>query len=383
MNNINVHQREYKDLQVDIDRKLRTVCLSGSYILGKEVECFEKEFASYLHVKHVIGVGNGMEALQVGMMAGGIGKGDEVITTPLSAVATTLAITSLGATPVFVDIDQYFHMNVLDVEKRITKKTRAIVPVHLYGQAVDIAKISTLAKKYGLYLFEDACQAHGAEYKKTKTGDNEQGPHRQAQDGEQDARVGTFGMFGAFSFYPTKNLGCYGDGGAVTTNDSLFAGKCQMLRNYGQKDRYIHTYRGLNSRLDEMQAGILRVKLSHLDVWNKRRRAIADQYSSLLQGVGDIQTPMEREGAMHVYHQYVIRTKKRNALLRFLYSHSIKTLIHYPVPIHKQPCCKEFNNIHLPHVEKVCNEIISLPIHPYMTDNEVIHKVDIIKKFFR
>ena len=362
MNNKNVFHREYTDLKEDIDTVLINVCSSGRYILGKEVECFEKKFASYLGVKHVVSVGNGMEALQIGMMASGVEKGSEIITTPLSAVATTLAVTSLGANPVFVDIDRYFHINVDAIEKKITKKTRAILPVHLYGQAVDMDQLQAISRKHCISIFEDACQSHGALWNKHM--------------------LGTIGLFGAFSFYPTKNLGCYGDGGAITTNNDSVAEKCRMLRNYGQKDRYIHQYTGMNSRMDELQAGILKVKLPHLHAWNIKRRALAKQYSTALQGVGDIQIPEERGGAMHIYHQYVIRTKKRTELLKFLNDHSIPALIHYPIPIHKQPCYPEYNDIKLPYVEKICNEIISLPIHPYMTESEVINIVARIKQFF-
>ena len=362
MNTLNVYQREYKDLKTEIDTKVQAVCSSGRYILGKEVEDFEKTFAQYLGVKEVIGVGNGMEALEIGMMALGIGKGDEVITTSLSAVATTLAITSLGATPVFVDIDDYFHTDAERIEKSITKKTKAILPVHLYGQAVDMEKINSIAKTYGLFVFEDACQGHGATYKKKK--------------------LGTFGVFGAFSFYPTKNLGCYGDGGAIATDDEKFADMCRSLRNYGQKDRYVHQYCGLNSRLDEMQAGILRVKLPYLDAWSDKRSLIAKQYASLLEGVGDVQIPEERPNAKHIYHQYVVRTQKRDALLSYLQDHGIQALIHYPIPIHKQPCYEHYNAVTLPVTEKSCHEIMSLPIHPYMTEDEIVHVTEIIKTFF-
>lgn len=361
MKHTNVFSREYEELHRPIDKVIARVFSSGSFILGKEVEGFEKDFARYLGVKHVVCVGNGLEALQIGMMASGIKKGDEIITTSLSAVATTIAITLLGAIPVFVDIDEYFELDVSSLEKSITKRTRAILPVHLYGQSVDMDEITKIATKYDLMIFEDACQGHGACY-----------------DGK---KLGTIGSFGAFSFYPTKNLSCYGDGGAIATNDDSLALKCRMLRNYGQKDRYIHEYQGINSRMDEVQASILRVKLPHLDIWNAKRQKIAAYYDSNLTVVGDIEIPKKRDNATHVYHQYVIRTKKRDLLLKRLHTHSIPALIHYPVPIHKQPCYKEFNKFYLPRVENACQELLSLPIHPYMLENEVVNITEIIKKF--
>jgi len=362
MKTVTPYQREYQALKSKIDKRLASVCFSGSFILKNEVESFEKEFSRYLEVKHVIGVGNGMEALQIGLMAKGIGKGDEIITTSLSAVATTLSITSLGAIPVFVDIDTYFHIDSSLIEKAITKKTKAILPVHLYGQSVDMDRLRMIAKKHKLFLFEDACQAHGAMYRKEK--------------------LGTIGEFGAFSFYPTKNLGCYGDGGAIATNDDKVAKQCRILRNYGQQDRYVHVKCGLNSRLDELQAGILRTKLPHLNVWNKKRRDIAIAYSHLLHGVGDIEIPLTRPYALHIFHQYVIRTKKRDELLSFLQKKSIPVLIHYPIPIHKQTCYPQYNSIKLPRTEQFCREILSLPIHPYMLKSDVYTIVKAVKQFF-
>lgn len=362
MANKNVFQREYGALKRDIAVAISKVCASGRYILGKEVEHFENIFAAYLNVKHVIAVGNGMEALWIGMTAAGIGKGDEIITTPLSAVATALAITMTGATPVFADTDEFFAINTAQIEKKITKKTKGILPVHLYGQSADINGIMRVAKRHHVQVFEDACQAHGAEYKERK--------------------LGTFGLFSAFSFYPTKNLGCYGDGGAIVTNDTALASVCRTLRNYGQKDRYVHTLKGINSRMDEIQAAILRTKLRHLDAWNIKRRAIAARYNSLLQGVGDIELPKERVDATHVYHQYVIRTRRRDELLARLGSQSISALIHYPIPIHKQPCYEEFHKLSLPNCERTCKEILSLPIHPYLKDTEIIYIAETIRKFF-
>jgi len=359
---MNVYSREYKALHGYIDTGVKRVFTSGLLILGKEVEQFESEFAQYLGVKHVVGVGNGLEALQIGAMAAGIGKGDEVITTPLSDIATTIAITVLGAIPVFADVDDYYSLDAAAIKEKITKRTKAILPVHLYGQSADMKEILTVAKKARILVFEDACQAHGASYGGKK--------------------LGSFGLFGAFSFYPTKNLGCYGDGGAIATNDASLAQKCRMLRNRGQKNRYVHRYQGINSRLDEVQAAILRVKLPHLDAWNRKRQGIAKYYDQVLSGVGDIEIPKQRDNAVHIYHQYVIRTKNRDALLAWLVKHNIPALIHYPVPIHKQPCYPEFHNMHFPVAERTGKEILSLPIHPYMEREEYERVSETIRKFF-
>lgn len=362
MDKMNFFQREYTDIKHDIDRAVSGVWKSGRYILGKEGERFECALASYLGVKYVMAVGNGMEAIQIGLMAAGIGRGDEVITTPLSAVATALAITMTGAIPVFADIDEFFSLAPEDVEKKITKKTKGILPVHLYGQSVDLDGIRAIAKRHHIQVFEDACQAHGAEFRGKK--------------------LGSFGFFNAFSFYPTKNLGCYGDGGAIATNDAAVAAECRMLRNYGQKDRYIHELKGVNSRMDEVQAAILRTKLHHLNAWNARRRKLAALYDSLLTGVGDIEIPKVRSHATHIYHQYVIRTGRRDALLAHLQKHSIAALIHYPIPIHKQPCYREFRMISLPNAERACKEILSVPIHPYLKEGEIVHIGEVIQSFF-
>jgi len=347
----NNFQTEYQSIQKEIDDAIHRVLTSGWYILGKEVEQFEQEFAQYLGVKHVIGVGNGMEALQIGLMAMGIGPGDEIITTPLSAVATALAISNIGATPIFADVDEYYHLDPTCVEKLITKKTKAVLPVHLYGQPVDLDGFRLLCKKHKLALIEDAAQAHGAEYKGRK--------------------VGSFGLFSAFSFYPTKNLGAFGDGGAIATNDDGLRDSCSMIRNYGQKKQYEHLVRGLNSRLDELQAAVLRVKLIHLDEWNEKRRNIAQKYNEAFNNHLNISTPRERSNTVHPYHQYVISVESRDALISELRNKNITTLVHYPIPIHRQPCYAEYNNLDLPKSQFATKNILSLPIHPFMTTGEV------------
>lgn len=359
---MNFFTQEYTALRKPIREAVDRVFSSGSLILGSEGTAFEREFGKYLGVEHVIGVANGLEALQIGLMASGIGKGDEVITTALSAVATTSAITLLGATPVFVDIDDAFTIDVKKIESKITKRTKAIIPVHLYGHMCAIDPLMTLAKKYHLMVVEDACQAHGSMWNNKK--------------------AGSFGSCAAFSFYPTKNLGCYGDGGAIATRDKAFAAICRTLRNYGQHDRYVHQMQGVNSRLDEVQAAILRVKLPYLDAWNRRRNEIASYYNAAFADIPDIVIPHVRSGSFHSFHQYVIRTKKRDELLTFLRNTSIPALIHYPIPIHKQPCYTAYGKTHLPVVESVVNEILSLPIHPYMKKQEYVRVASAVQEFF-
>lgn len=362
MISFNDFQKEYSLLKKEVDRAIKEVLESGRYILGEKVEKFEKAFADYLGVKYCVGVGNGLEALQISLMALGIKSGDEVITTPLSAVATAIAIKAVGAKPVFVDIDSYYHIDSKKIEEKITKKTKAILPVHLYGQSVEIEKIKKIAKKFNLYLIEDAAQAHGAEYKGQK--------------------VGTFGEIGCFSFYPTKNLGAYGDGGAIVTNDRKIYEKCKMLRNYGQKNRYQHEFLGLNSRLDEIQAAILLVKLKYLDKFNKRRINNAKLYFKYLKNLKNIKLPAVREKTTHIYHLFVIEAERRDALSQFLAKNNIPTLVHYPRPIHKEKCFSEFNHLNLPIVEEKVKKILSLPIHPFLRKKDIKFIAWKIKDFY-
>lgn len=354
---------EYRKYKREFGSKINKILSSGNFILGKEVENFEKEFAKYIGVKHCIGVANGLEALQLSLMALNIGKGDEVITTPLSAVASALCIELVGAKPVFVDIDEYFHLNADKLEKYITTKTKAILGVHLYGQPFDVEKILKICKKYNLYLIEDCAQAHGATFNGKK--------------------VGSFGRVGCFSFYPTKNLGAFGDGGAIVTNDKNIYEFCKIARNYGQKNVYEHTILGLNSRLDELQAGILRIKLKYLDYLNKKRTEIAKFYKDKLKDIKEIELPLERENSCHTYHLFVIKTEHRNELREFLLKREITTLIHYPKPIHKQPSFKEYNIISLPEAENATNKILSLPIHPLLNKKELDYIVKNIREFYK
>ncbi|MCX6715596.1 MAG: DegT/DnrJ/EryC1/StrS family aminotransferase [Candidatus Taylorbacteria bacterium] len=341
---------------------MQRVLKSGYYILGPEVKRFEGVFSKYVGTKHAIGVANGLEALQISLMALEIGPGDEVITTSLSAVATALAIEAVGAKAVFVDIDSFYHIDATKIEAAITPKTKVIIPVHLYGQSADINKIIDISKKRGLNIIEDCAQSVGTTFGSKKTG--------------------SFGTFGCFSFYPTKNLGAIGDGGLITTDDDFLAEKCRMMRNYGQKDRYVHSICGINSRLDELQAAILSEKMKHLDQNNNRRMEISASYKKGLVGIGDIKLPETREHSNHTCHLFVIKTDKRDALQGFLSEKGVETLIHYPLPIYRQPCFKKYNSIRLPNVENTTSKILSLPMHPYLTGEEIAQVCISIKSFY-
>lgn len=359
---MNDFKKEYASNEKEVGRAIKKCLESGWYILGEQGKAFEKEFAQYIGTKYCLGVANGLEALQISLMALNIGAGDEVLTVSNSAVATTLAITNTGATPVFVDVDEFYHMDISKIEEKITAKTRAIMPVHLFGQLVDIKKMQLLAKKYKLHIIEDACQAHGASC--------------------GSKRAGSFGTFGCFSFYPTKNLGAYGDGGAITTNSQELYNKCLSIRNYGQTNRYEHDIIGLNSRLDELQATVLRVKLKKLDKLIEKRNAIAKIYLDNLAEVSQITLPRIRKNTIHSFHLFVVQAEKRDALLDFLKINCVQALIHYPIPIHKQKCYQKFNAIKLKQTEDLSKKIISLPVHPFMKKEEVLKITSLIRKLY-
>jgi dTDP-4-amino-4,6-dideoxygalactose transaminase len=334
---------------------------SGWFIMGPELDAFEAEFAQYCEVKHCVGVGNGLEALHLLLRAYGIGPGDEVIVPSNTFIATWLAVTECGATPVPVEPNAYTHnIDPALIASAITSRTRAIMPVHLYGQPADMDPINALAAKHGLIVIEDAAQAQGARYK--------------------GRRVGSLGHAAATSFYPGKNLGALGDGGAVLTNDDAIADKVKQLRNYGSQVKYQHDIAGYNSRLDEMQAAFLRVKLPVLDDWNARRRGIAAQYSMLLAGI-DIDLPFVPEYAEPVWHLYVIRSKKRDALKAYLEQQGVSTVIHYPIPPHRQICYHDFQDHKLSIAEMLAGEGLSLPMLPAMGGDEVERVVRAIINF--
>jgi dTDP-4-amino-4,6-dideoxygalactose transaminase len=351
INIVDLH-KEYAEISQEINRTFQRVVKSGWFILGEEVERFEEEFSKYIGTKYAIGVNSGSDALLLALQALGIGKGDEVITVSHTFISTADAIVRNGAKPVFVDIDpDTYCIDVTKIEERITKRTKAIIPVHLYGHPADMQPIVEIARKYKLSVIEDACQAHGAEYK--------------------GKRAGSIGDIGCFSFYPIKNLGAYGDGGMAVTDNQELATRLGMLRNYGQSKKYYHDFIGVNSRLDELQAAILRVKLRHLDEWNEKRRKAARLYDKLLKDAGLI-VPTEKEYAKHVYHLYVIRCSEREKLRQHLLENDIQTQIHYPIPVHKQKAYLSLAaNTNLPVTEKICQEIISLPMHPFLRDEEI------------
>jgi dTDP-4-amino-4,6-dideoxygalactose transaminase len=350
-------QQQYNEIEDEIHKAVSKVLKSGWYILGEELESFEKDFGHYIGTKYGIGVNSGSDALLLAVWALGIGDGDEVLTVSHTFISTVDSIVRNGARPVFVDIDPgTFCIDPSQIEEKITERTRAIIPVHLYGHPAEMMTIMEIARKYQLYVIEDASQAHGAMY--------------------HGKRVGNIGDIGCFSFYPAKNLGAYGDGGMVVTNNSELAQKLRMLRNYGQPKKHEHAFIGVNSRLDEIQAAVLKVKLQRLDHWNQKRREIAAQYNVLLRESGII-TPIEKENAEHVYHLYVIRCKQRNALQQYLSQHRIRTQIHYPVPVHKQKAYQDIGiDAHLSVTERVCDEILSLPIHPWLSETDIQTIVD-------
>lgn len=341
------------DLLADeINAALRRVADSGWYILGPEVAAFEAEFAAYHSAAHAVGVANGTDAIELALRAADIGSGDEVITVSHTAMATVTAIEDTGARPVLVDIDpRSFTLDPQQARDAITERSRAIVVVHLYGCPAEMNALKAIAAAHDLLLIEDCAQAHGAEYRGQK--------------------AGTIGHMGAFSFYPTKNMGAYGDGGAVVTDDDQLADKLRKLRNYGQTTRYTHQSRGTNSRLDELQAAVLRVKLKHLDRHNQRRRDIAARYHEHLRGVV---TPFVADGTLHACHLYVIRDGKRDQLMAELKARDIGTLIHYPIPVHLQESHRDLGLEagSLPETEKAAREILSLPMYIGLSDAEVM-----------
>jgi dTDP-4-amino-4,6-dideoxygalactose transaminase len=357
-------QKQYREHEKEIDAAIKKVTTKGDFILGEDVKLFEEEFAKFCDTKYCIGVASGTDALFFALKALEIGAGDEVITAANTFIATTLAISMTGAKPVLVDMDpRTYNIDISQIEKKITKKTKAIIPVHLYGQPADIDPIKKLAKKYKLKILEDAAQAQGARYK--------------------GKRTGGLGDIAGFSFYPGKNIGAFGDAGAITTNDKKLAEKIILLRNWGMKVKYYHEIKGYNSRLDTIQAAVLRVKLKHLDRWNKRRRSIAKKYDSLFADTSFV-IPHMLPDVESVYHVYLIQVPKRDALLEFLKKNDINAGIHYPIPLHLQKANKDlgYKKGDFPNTEQYSKKIISLPIYPELTDEEVEYIVGKVKKFY-
>jgi dTDP-4-amino-4,6-dideoxygalactose transaminase len=359
-------QREYESLREEFMRAFEQVHLGGEFILGQHVKRFEEAFANYLGVRYSLGVGSGTDAIRIGGLGCGLGKGDKLVTTPNTYIATTMALSIHGATPVLCDIDpETYNMDPERLEEVLAREqgVRLCIPVHLYGHAAPMDEILELCKRYEVSVFEDACQAHGALYKGKK--------------------VGTFGKAAAFSFYPTKNLGCQGDGGAIATSDEETYGNAHRLRNYGQTDKHVHVVEGFNSRLDELQAAILSFKLTRLDAWNEQRRKLAALYKRELQDT-PLVLPQEKPWAYHVYHLFVVRSKERDKLQEYLKTRGVSTLIHYPTPIHLQEVYRHLGHKQgdFPHAERAAAEILSLPMYPGLREDEVLYVCEAIKAFY-
>jgi dTDP-4-amino-4,6-dideoxygalactose transaminase len=358
-------KRQYAPLQEELEQALLDVLRGGTYILGPNVTALEEALASRLNCQHAIGVANGSDAIYLALRALGVGAGDEVITTAMSYIATSESIARAGATPVFVDIDEMtFNLDLEKVAAAITPKTRAVLPVHLFGQPVDMTQLMALAKAHHLFVVEDCAQAIGAAW--------------------QGQSVGSFGDVGCFSFFPTKNLGAAGDGGLVTTQSSTLNDTLRQLRVHGAKTRYDHVSEGINSRLDELQAALLRVKLPHLEAYTKGRQQVAQWYREALADQPEIRLPQVLAGAEHVYHQFTVRVPaaKRDTLKERLAQACITTMIYYPIPLHRQGMHKAlgYGLGSLPVAEKIAGEVLSLPMFPELTQAEVGRVVDGLRR---
>lgn len=347
--------------RVEFDKKVKEVLDSGWYIHGKQDELFEKHFAEFCGVKHCIGCANGLDALNLIIRGFGFKEDDEIIVPANTYIASILAISENGCTPVLVEPDiNTYNINPDLIEEKITKNTKAIMVVHLYGQAVQTEKIQQIAKRHGLKIIEDSAQAHGAVYKGKKTG--------------------SLGDASGFSFYPGKNLGCLGDGGCVTTNDDELAARIRAIANYGSDRKYHHIYKGINSRLDEFQAAFLDVKLSCLNEDNSRRREISKYYRNNIKNPKIILPKVYDENA-HVWHIFAVRTQRRDEFQKYLTDNGIQTIIHYPTPPHKQEAYKEWNELSYPITEEIHNTVLSLPISPVITDEEAARVVEVINEY--
>lgn len=357
---LDLHQINER-FRAEIDARFKSVLDGGWYLLGKQNEEFEKHFAAFCGVKHAVGVANGLDALNLIIKAYGFGPGDEIIVPANTYIASILAVSQNGCTPVLVEPDlNTYNMNPELIEAKITPQTRAIMPVHLYGRAVDMQKIWELAQKYGLKVIEDAAQAHGAQY--------------------GGRRTGNLGDAAGFSFYPGKNLGCMGDGGAVTTNDDRLADKIRALRNYGSRVKYVHLYKGVNSRLDELQAAVLDVKLPYLDADNQKRREAAAFYRQHITNPR-VTLPQVSDENQHVWHIFAVRVPDRAVFQQYLANKGIETNIHYPTPPHRQPAYAEWAERAYPVSEQIHREVISLPISPVLTKEELQYVVDAVNSF--
>ena len=349
---------QYEAIKQEIDQTIANVINDAAFVGGKYVKQFEEEFAAFCVAKHCVGVGNGTDALFIALRSLGVGKGDEVITAANSFIATSEAITMAGAKVVFVDCDpRTYNIDTTKILSAITPRTKAIIPVHLYGQPADLPALQTIAREYGLFLIEDAAQAHGAEF--------------------EGKRIGVFGDIACFSFYPGKNLGAYGDGGAIVTNSEGWAMKCRMLGNHGRVKKYDHEFEGVNSRLDGIQAAILSVKLRHLEEWTEKRREIAKIYNELLKN-SEVMTPVEAPGVKHIYHLYVVRIPQRDAVQAALKTKGIDTGIHYPIPLPHLQAYRYLGHTsdEFPVTTQYSREILSLPMYPELSKIQIEYVCD-------
>ena len=354
----------YRELQVELEAAWRRVMESGWYVLGEEVEAFEREFAAYCGAKHCLGVGNGLDALVLILRGYDIGPESEVIVPANTYIATWLAVSSVGGTPVPVEPDsRTYNLDPGQIEAAITSRTRAIIPVHLYGQPAEMEAIRQIGLRHGLKIIEDAAQAHGAVY------------------GEK--RAGNLGDAAAFSFYPSKNLGAFGDAGAAVTNDDELAERIRVLRNYGSRSKYYNEVKGVNSRLDSIQASFLRVKLQHLDAWNTRRNNVARLYLEGLSGCSDLTLPWVTPAVEPVWHQFVIRHPLRDELQRYLKANGVGTLVHYPVPPHLSGAYANSGWKHgdFPATEELANTVLSIPISPHLSDDAIAFVIRALQTF--
>lgn len=367
--------RQYKTIREDVSVAIAQVLDSGRYINGPVVEAFEQQFGQYIGTPHCVACNSGTDALFLALRALNIGPGDEVITSPFTFIATAETISAVGATPVFVDIDLHtFNLDVQQIEAAITPKTRAILPVHLFGQPIDMTQLMAIAQAHNLLVIEDCAQATGAEW--------------------QGQKVGSMGHVGCFSFFPTKNLGACGDGGAITTHDPTLAQQLQILREHGQPQRYVHTEIGINSRLDAVQAAILEIKLRHLETWNRQRQAIAERYNSLLQHLPEIATPRSQPEGRSAWNQYTIRLldsttdssetqpNLRDRIRQQLQAHGVSSMVYYPIPLHRQPVYAHLSYSlgQLPNAEQAARQVLSLPMFPELSLEEQDQVVDSLKE---
>jgi dTDP-4-amino-4,6-dideoxygalactose transaminase len=353
---------QYRSIKPEIDAALARVLDSCQFVLGAEVTRFEQEFAAYCGTAECIALNSGTSALHLALLAAGVGPGDEVVTVPFTFVASVSAVLYANARPVLVDIDpRSFTMDPATIEAAITPRTKAILPVHLYGQSADMDPIMEIARKHGLIVIEDAAQAHGAKYK--------------------NRPVGSIGDMACFSFYPGKNLGAYGEGGAVTTSNPEFARTVRMLRDWGQDRKYHHVLRGYNYRMEGFQGAVLGVKLRHLEAWTEARRAVVSEYNRLLAGSG-VELPQEMSWGRHVYHVYTLRTEERDAMQQSLHAAGIQTGIHYPVPVHLQPAYADlgYGPGAFPRSERAARQVLSLPLYPELSMQAIVEVASAVKK---